>query len=125
MSKFGECAVRAIKLVLEDNISDPKEAWQIASIRLFGEGTSSQKKGCPKGAFLGMCEEGLVKGIGKGEYTSSKKNKDYALKAVDILKKNIDKTFGAKELWGRVALNKAHNGQMDIVLELWENGMIL
>ena len=61
----------------------------------------------------------------KGKYTTSKKNKYYALTAVDILEKNMHKIFEAKELWSMVAENKAHNGQMDIVLELWNNGMIL
>lgn len=42
-----------------------------------------------------------------------------------ILEKNIHKIFEAKELWSMVAENKAHNGQMDIVLKPWENGMIL
>lgn len=125
MSKFGECALRSVKLVLNDIVSDPREAWEIISVGLFGDGTSIQKKACPKSTFLGLCEEGLVKGIKKGEYTKSINNKEYALKAVDILKTNIDKTFEAKELWSRVVENKAHNGQMDIVLELWENGMIL
>lgn len=41
---------------------------------IFGESTS-QRKGCPKGVYLGLCEEGLVKGIPKGKYTKSKKIK--------------------------------------------------
>lgn len=65
MSKIGECVLRAVKLVLEDNISDSREAWKIVLIMLFGKGTSSQIKGCPKSAFLGLCEERLVKGVKK------------------------------------------------------------
>ncbi|WP_291637657.1 hypothetical protein [Clostridium sp.] len=124
MSKFGECALKSLKLILEDNSLTPREAWQIVSIELFGEGTSSQRKVCPKSTFLGLCEEGLVKGIEKGKYTASKKNKYYGLTAVGILEKNMHKIFEAEELWSLVTDNKEHDGQMDIVLELWENGMI-
>ena len=32
-------------------------------IEIFGEGNASQKKGCPRNTFLGLCEEGLrIKG---------------------------------------------------------------
>jgi hypothetical protein len=57
-----------------------------------------KKKGCPKGTFLGLCEEGLVKGIPKGNYTKSVKNKKYAIKAVTVLKQNKHTTFSPKEL---------------------------
>jgi hypothetical protein len=46
---------------------------------------SAQKKGCPRGAFLGLCEEGLVKGIPAGNYTTSKDNKAYAVRAAELL----------------------------------------
>ena len=34
-----------------------------------------------RGAFLGLCEEGLVKGIPAGKYSASKDNKQYAVRA--------------------------------------------
>ena len=51
-------------------------------MKMFGEATTAQIKGCPKNAFLGLCEEGLVVDIEKGYYTersTSHKNKDYAI----------------------------------------------
>ncbi|WP_396020888.1 DUF6979 family protein [Clostridium estertheticum] len=68
--------------MFDGNVSEPREARKIVSIGLFGEGTSSQRKKCPKSYFLGLCEEGLAE-------------------------------------------DKAYNGQRDIVLGIWENGMIL
>ena len=41
---------------------------------VFMDSKSSQEKGCPKSAFLGLCEEGFIKEISKGKYTSSVKN---------------------------------------------------
>lgn len=73
-----------------------------------------------------MCEEGLVKGIPKGGYTKSVKNKEYALKAVAILKQNKEITFSPKELWEKLELgDKRHNSQMNVVLALWESGWIV
>ncbi|MED1724504.1 hypothetical protein P4V06_17235 [Brevibacillus parabrevis] len=78
----------AMKLVESQEASSPLEAWERASIHIFGAGTASQKKGCPKSAFLGLCEEGFVRGIEPGSYTTSVDNKAYALQAVEWLKKN-------------------------------------
>jgi hypothetical protein len=86
---------------------------------------SSQEKSCPKATFLGLCEEGLVKGIPKGNYTKSVKNKEYALKAIAILKQNTQTTFLPKELWEKLELgDKRSNSQMDVVSALCEHGLI-
>jgi hypothetical protein len=86
----------------------------------------AQEKGCPKNTFLGLCEIGFVKGIPKGNYTKSIKNKEYALKAAIILKQNTQTTFSPKELWDKLELgDKRSNSQMDVVLALWEHGLIV
>ena len=86
---------------------------------------SAQEKSCPKNTFLGLCEEGLVNGIPKGNYTKSVKNKEYALKAIAILKQNTQTTFSPKELWEKLELgDKSSNSQMDVILALWEHGLI-
>jgi hypothetical protein len=46
-----------------------------ATKEIFGEGTWGQIKGCPKNTFLGLCEEGIVKGVNKGNYLIRKKIK--------------------------------------------------
>jgi hypothetical protein len=67
----------------------------------------------------------LVKGIPKGSYTKSVKNKEYATRAVEILKQNTQTTFSPKELWEKLELgDKRHNSQMNVVLALWEHGLI-
>ena len=87
---------------------------------------SSQEKGCPKNTFLGLCEEGLVKGIPKGNYTKSVKNKEYALQAIAVLKKDTSTFISPKELWNALNLgDKKHNSQMDVVLALWDKHLIV
>jgi hypothetical protein len=94
--------------------------------RLYPTSPTSRKKGCPRGAFLGLCEEGMVKGIRAGKHTASKDNKLYAVRAAALLIEG-DRKWSIGELW-RAASNapeKAHNSQMDVVMALWKNGLIV
>lgn len=121
-NKYGQTALKAVQ--------NYKSAYAItemyarAAKEIFVDSITSQEKGCPKGTFLGLCEAGLVKGIPKGNYTKSIKNKDYALQAIQILKQS-NRTYTPKELWAALNLgDKRSNSQMDVVLALWENGLI-
>lgn len=125
MNKYGIAAIKAVKLLNSDYKGEfPKDAWDIATTELFGEGSSSQNKGCPRAAFLGLCEEGLVKGVARGKYTRSKKNKEYAIKAVEYLKKNPNISISPENLWKKAGPNKQHNNQMDVVIGLWDYELI-
>ncbi len=126
MNKYGQAAIKAVKLYISNQVETPKNAWDQATVEIFGMGTSSQKTSCPKVAFLGLCEEGLIKGIPRGMYTRSKKNKKYALDAVRILKQNTASTITSVELWVQVVTekDKKHNNQMDVVISLWSNHLI-
>jgi hypothetical protein len=126
MNKYGNAAIRAVKHYTNGQATNPQDAWEMATIAIFGEGTSSQKKGCPKGAFLGLCEEGLVKGIPIGNYTISTKNKNYAVRAVSILKHDSSYVSNVERLWSAAigGVEKKHNSQMDVVLALWNFGFI-
>ncbi|WBX78097.1 hypothetical protein PG911_07530 [Tenacibaculum ovolyticum] len=125
MNKYAKTAIECVENFKESNCI--KEIWTKYVKENF-DSKSSQEKSCPKNAFLGLCENGLVKGIPKGEYTNSVKNKEYALQAVEILK--ITPTLSPKELWNKVKEKislgkKNHNSQMDVVLGLWEKGYII
>jgi hypothetical protein len=125
MSEYGKAAVRAVGLYTTGLVQSPQDAWSEATAEIFGRGTSSQVKGCPKGAFLGLCEEGLIRGIPGGRYTRSKKNKKYAVQAVVVLKQNPILVADPACLWSEVMReSKVHNHQMDVVVSLWNNGLI-
>lgn len=66
--------------------SESLTAWNTTASDVFGEGTWVQRKGCPKSAFLGLCDEGLIRGVSKGNYTyrSDSLNKAYAVQAVGV-----------------------------------------
>lgn len=85
---------------------------------------ASIKKGCPRLAFIGLCENNLIKDIEvKNSYKESL-NRNYAVEAVKVLK-NDKRNYTSKELWEEIGnKDKKHNSQMDVVLALWEKGMI-
>lgn len=118
---YGEVAIIVAKAK-----GNPAGNWKLEAKKAFPDSISSQKKSCPKSAFLGLCENGLIKGIPEGEYTRSIDNKAYAIKAIKILKQTSQTLFSPKELWEQLELgNKSHNSQMDVVLALWNEGLIV
>ncbi|MEG6591115.1 DUF6979 family protein [Paenibacillus barengoltzii] len=126
MGKYGEAAVRSVVLLNTGITHDPVLAWGTITREIFGEGTSSQKKGCPKGTFLGICESGLVNGVPAGTYTRSKLNKEYGLRALTLLSLNPELINDMKTLWFQTLGDnqKKHNQQMDVVISLWKNDLI-
>ena len=126
MSRYGQAAVEAAKLATSKKGLDPVNAWEKATVQIFGKGTPSQRKSCPRGAFLGLCSAGLIKNLASGDYTRSKLNKKYAIDAISILRRNPDLVHEKLELWKKVVKgdSKRHNEQMEVAIALWENGFI-
>ncbi len=123
MSKYAEAALRANYSIVKKRM-EPLAAWQEAVSYVFPGKEASQKKGCPKGAFLGLCEEGYITGVKKGNYTNSKLNKQYAIDAVEYLRINKSYPISANDLWLKIVKNKKHNEQMSVVLALIKSGAI-
>lgn len=126
---YKTLAILAADLAKSKKIS-PIEAWQITAQKIFPNSLSSQVKACPKNTFLGLCEAGMLDGIPAGKYTGSALNKMYALIAVELLLHNTVLPITSRELWKEtlracdVDGSKVYNYQMDVVLGLWENGLI-
>ena len=86
MSQYGEVACLAVEMVQEGKEVDPEKAWKKAAEEIIPSAEKSRKKDCPRYAFLGLAEEGYIKGIPCGSYINSddeknkknKKNKKYA-----------------------------------------------
>ena len=124
MNKYVNTALKAVRNY--KGFSAVTEIYARAAKEMFFDSINSQEKGCPKNTFLGLCEAGLVKGIPKGKYTKSIKNKKYAIDAIEILRQADKKMFTPKELWAELNLgDKKHNSQMDVVLVLWNEGFIV
>lgn len=101
----------------------PRDAWNAAATERIAS-LESRKKGCPRSAFLGLCEAGLVEGIPAGEYIGSKKNKQYAVDAVRLLVEDASLINDLPTLWKRLT-PKQHNQQMNVVAALWNEGFIV
>jgi hypothetical protein len=131
VGKYGEAAVKAVKLIASEVVCDPSKAWENASSQVFGPATSSQGKSCPRCTFLGLCEEGKIRGVPPINYGKSKKNKGYALIGLLMLSKRPELASNPKKLWEAVMeeciknkmLEKAiaYNQQMDVVTSLWNH----
>ena len=124
-NRYGEAALMATRQGSSADIN-PVARWESAMKRLYPTSPAARKKGCPRGAFLGLCEEGLVKGIPAGHYTASKDNKAYAIHAAALLTEGTQ-SWSISALWQAVTNDpeKTHNSQMDIVLALWKNDLIV
>jgi len=127
MNDYGKAAIEAVKLYTNKESTSPWDARSEATARIFGPGTSSQKKGCPRDTFLGLCQTGQIKGIPSGSYTRSKKNKQYSLDAVAILKRNPALATNPIALWKQVLQgdSKVHNHQMNLVISLWSKELLV
>jgi hypothetical protein len=130
MNKYGQIAINTVQLLQANGSSTYELAWNEAASQIFRKGTSSYDKSCPKNAFVGLCETGLVRGVSIENAVESEsklqKNKEYAIRAVELLKANPQLAANKNSLW-EVVMNgvvKQHNAQMDVVLALWEKDLI-
>jgi hypothetical protein len=131
MGKYGQAAVDAVTLLTKGKAVDPEDAWGKATSAIFRTSKSSRIKSCPRDAFLGVSEAGLVVGVPPGSYTTSVDNKAYAVTAARLLRANPALSqLGAAGLWRRVmnrlkkSITKTHNQQMDVVKTLFDHGLI-
>jgi hypothetical protein len=126
MGKYGETAIHAVKLITDGNIKDPRDAWKAAAQRVFPHSASMRDKGCPRSTFLGLCAEGLIRGVSGGSYTTSSSNKSYGVRAVQILRRRPELAESERELWLAVTrgTHKAPNQQMDVVITLWDRDFL-
>jgi hypothetical protein len=123
-NKYGEAALLAAGDELAPGLS-VESRWNSAMHRVYPTSATSRKKTSPRGAFLGLCEEGLVKDIPAGKYSATKDNKDYAVNAVALLIAGTQRAT-VTDLWRAVASpDKPHDSQMDVVLALWKNDRIV
>lgn len=129
---YGEVAVNAVQMCKSDDKYNPCDAWKISAQEHYPSSQSAQLKGGPKGAFLGLCSEGLVRHVSKRRYARAIQSGSYAVKAVRVLQHYENQHTelpNALQLWDVVMkkLGKeiVHNGQMDVALALWKAGFIM
>lgn len=124
-NRYGEAALLAARQVVSAAVT-PVERWQSSMKKLYPTSPAARDKSGPRGAFLGLCEAGLVKGIPAGSHAKSQDSDAYAVRAVALLAEGTQR-WNTSALWQAVTHGdaKPHNSQMDIVLALWNNDLIV
>ncbi len=122
-NRYGQAALMASQ---QGTSLDPKTRWESAVLKLYPTSPTARKKSRPRSAFLGLCEEGLVKGIPPGNYSASREDKAYAVHAAALLS-NDPQSWSITTLWRAVTDDpeKLHSSQMDVVMALWKNDLIV
>lgn len=123
-SSYGVITLNAVELIRRQ--FTPIDAWCRA--------VKGKEKGCPKTAFLSLCQFGWVKDVPRGKYLSSRalngRNKDYAIRAAQLLLADAKAYFTPAQLWelsifGLIQPPANHNQQMNVVLAIWEAGLLI
>lgn len=123
MSGYSEVAVRAAKDALAKK--SPAKAWDKAAKKVFPNSIHSQQKRCPRCAFLGLAEEGHIKGIRAGNYTRSLKSKGYAIEFLKLIRKNPAGVADRwRSLWDNVVGTRQEKGEMHVVIALYEGNYL-
>lgn len=116
MNKYAEAALMVVTDCAGKNSPDIRAAWGNA-INALG----ACDEGCPKVAFIGLCSEGMVKGIPTNSYglKQGAKNKRYAVDAAKLLLSGHD--MDIPSIWEKVTDKKiVHHGQINIVISLYQ-----
>ena len=126
MNLYGKTAVKALELFAYTH--DIKKAWAEA-VQEFTNSHSARVKGCPKNTFFGLCYAEQIKGISIQPPQGKKsKNAEYAILAIHLLKKDMSWANKKAELWAEIQKiigeEKKHNSQLDVVIALWNEGLI-
>jgi len=124
-NRYGEAALMAARQAPSADLT-PAARWERSMEKLYPTSPAARQKACPRGAFLGLCEAGLVKGIPAGRYTRPKDNGSYAVRAAALLLQGAQR-WSRSALWQAVTdgAGTRHNSQMDVLLALWNNGLIV
>lgn len=132
MNQFGVAAVNAANLIQQTPQLLPEDAWdQVMAATSLSASTVC--KCCPREAFIGLADSGLIYGTTPLRKVAVGWNGIYAIVGVAILR-NIQATRtrqkgDADQLWSYVmnALSPKsvdQNNQMEVVLALWAANLI-
>lgn len=116
MNKYAKVALMVVSDCAGKANPDVRTSWSNAINVL-----NAYDEGCPKVAFIGLCSEGMIKGIPASTYGYKReaKNKRYAVDAAKLLLCGHD--LDVSSIWEKVTDKKiVHHGQIDIVISLYQ-----
>jgi hypothetical protein len=121
-NRYGEAALLAAKMETFGKSLTARDRWDAAMLQVYPTAEAARKKNAPRGAFIGLCEAGLVRNVKAGHGAEANRNGDRAVEAVRMLRAGEAKTV--TQLWAAVGDQEEHQSQMDVVLALWKNGLL-
>lgn len=95
-------------------------ASDITAKQVYGSASTAEKR-CPRPAFLGLANIGVLNGVPPREYGAPGKNAQYAQTALTLVLANQDLANQPRELW-RLALqdeDKRYSQQMHVLSAIW------
>ncbi|WP_260862783.1 DUF6979 family protein [Citrobacter sp. Marseille-Q6884] len=120
MTKYTDAALLTADRCLGMDKPDVKRVWAYTIQEL-----NAYDEGCPRNAFIGLCEEGMVKGIPSGCYGLRKdnKNKGYAVAAANLILSGHEVDNNA--IWQQVTSGYVQpHDQVNIVIALHDAGLL-
>ena len=124
MGMYGRAAIKAARMLSEGSPSDPAKAWDRAIARET-KSSESRRKSCPRGAFLELCLAGAIPGCPSQPSLMRSSNGEYAVQILNAIRTDEELLADRGRLWRLAAgKGKKENGQVDVVVSLWESGVI-
>jgi len=125
MGIYGRAAITAARMLEQGTPSNPEAAWTRA-IRRETKNYESRRKTCPREAFLGLCAAGLILGCEARPSLFRSSNGDYAVRMVKAIRADPQVLTDRNRLWRSAvgSAEKEENGQIDVVVSLWREGII-
>ena len=120
MGQFGKAAVKAVTMLANGEVGDPRSAWERA-ISHETHSESVRSKSCTKVAFLTLCELGLVRDVPIGIYAGSSAEKKRAyMRAINALTEYPALAENSTRLWEIAVDGQSirHNQEMDVLIAL-------
>jgi uncharacterized protein DUF6979 len=124
---WGGIALRAWEMLTRQPGLSLPDAWRAAVCEHYtdpGQQKNALTHTCPKGAFLGLCQWGLVRGVEPGRYTDSTASSGYALAAIGLLQAEPELADDKSALEKRVFGARTPNDEVDVVLALRTQGLL-
>ena len=125
MSMYGRAAITAARMLEQGTPSNPEAAWARAISRET-KSSESRRKSCPRGAFLELCAAGVIPGCEARPSLFRGPNGEYALRILKAIRADEELVSDGERLWSTAVrrAKKRENGQVDVVVSLWKEGLI-
>ena len=124
MTLYGKIAVASARVLATGPEQHPEAVWRLVA-HAFTSSESVRNKGCPRKAFVSLCNAGMVRGVNSSpcEHQHSK-NGQYTLEAARLIWLDPTNAANKARLWGLVAPGIKANCQLDVLFGLHESRLL-